>query len=391
MRNIQKLFITVFFGFCGIIGILTLDNDIAKSDIEKRELSVFPDLKLKRLVEDRYLNNITNAFSDQVQFRGAFVQNNFKFLHNILNQNYLNTTVVGKENYLFREPEIISDWSAYETELKKCAELINKEAKKVREMNPDCKFIYINYPRKDLVMQKYLPSTYPSSVNDYNKAISILKRNLSNDVIMIDAYEVFKRAGVQNECYYRSDHHVNEIGQQEIYEELMRVIQKYSKAKIPVYTLNDYNMREVMVAGSFDSQIGNILKNEKPKEFMISSFKKNISFVRYDNGKKKDSSLFKKQNDYLTYMGGDIRETLIKTQNKDLPTVLYTGSSYTNLLETLTVPSVGKMIAVDYRYGQKEKTLPKYIKKYNVDYCILVPNQSDQMFSYEALKTHLGK
>lgn len=391
MKNIQKLFIVLFFGFCGIIGILTLDNDTLKSDIEKRELTVFPDLKLRSLADEKYLNNITNAFSDQVQFREFFVKEYFSFLHNILNQNYMGTTVVGKDNYLFREPEIISDWAAYETELKKCAELINKEAAKVKAANPNCKFIYINYPRKDIVMRKYLPSTYSSSIEDYKRAVSYIKQNLSNDVILIDGYEVFKKSGKEDLCYYRSDHHVNEVGQQEIYKELMHVIQENFNSKVPIYTLNDYNMRNVMVSGSFDSQIGNVLLHQKPKESMITSFKKDISFVRYDNGKKKKSRLFEKQNDYLAYMGGDIRETVIKTQNKNLPTVLYTGSSYTNLLETLTVPSVGNMIAVDYRYGQKEKTLVKYIKKYNVDYCILVPNQSDQMFSYEAFKTHLGK
>ena len=255
IKKIQILFILLFFSFCSLIGILTLDNNVTKSEIENRNLTTFPDLQLKQIKDEAYLDQITNAFNDQLQYRGYFVKNYFNLLNKVGKQNYLGTTIIGKENYLFREPEIILDWDEYEKELIQYAELINKKANKVCKSHPGLKFIYINYPRKDIAMPKYLPEKYPYNINIYKKSLSTVKKHLSDKVILIDAYEVFKNSGLLNKCYYRSDHHVNEIGQQAIYAEVMKVI-KQEHSHVPIYTLDKYYMEKQNFVGVRSPIIG---------------------------------------------------------------------------------------------------------------------------------------
>lgn len=389
MKKIQIIFIAVFFGFCSVLGILTIDNNVYKSETENRNLTVFPKMQWEGIKSVEYLTQITDAFSDQLEYRSFFVQSYFKLLHNIGKQDYMGTTVVGKEQYLFREPELIQDWSSYQKDIEKYAGLINQQALKMKKDHPQLKFIYINYPRKDIAMSKYLPNWYPSGLNNYQRAISILKKNLSEDVIFIDGYDVFKKHGILNQCYYRSDHHVNEKGQLAIYQELAKYI-KREYPNTPVNTSQQYVWGEEQFVGSFDSQIGRILVNNKPKEKVIEAYKDKIDYVRYENGQKVETSLFENKKDYLRYMGGDKRETRIETDRDDLSNVLISGSSYTNSLEAISAGSVNRMLSVDYRYGQKDKSLEKYLKKYDIDYFVLVPNQSDKMFSIDALKIHLG-
>ena len=74
---------------------------------------------------------------------------------------------------------------------------------------------------------------------------------------------------------------------------------------------------------------------------------------------------------YNYYMGGDIAETVIKTNRPDLPRVLVVGDSFTNALESILYTSFDEMHSLDYRHYDGKNILD-YIADYQPDVVLYV-------------------
>ena len=84
-----------------------------------------------------------------------------------------------------------------------------------------------------------------------------------------------------------------------------------------------------------------------------------MPFTREDNGKPVASTVVNENfnNVYDYYMGGDIGETIIKTNRPGLPRVLVIGDSFTNPLEGILYTSCDEMRSLDYRHYDGENIL----------------------------------
>ncbi len=91
------------------------------------------------------------------------------------------------------------------------------------------------------------------------------------------------------------------------------------------------------------------------------------------------------------YMEGDSAYTKIITNNSNGKKILFVGSSYTNILEALAVPSYSEVLSIDYRHNKSKKSISDYVKENDIDYIVFVPSQSTNAFSISQIKTHLGK
>ena len=171
MKWIKILFIGCFVAFIGFTGLKTIAGKEAKSLTEGRSLTV-----------------------------------------NKLHMKYAGSVSIGKDNQLFEQPQVINDYAAFDREVKKLAKVVNREAAKITKNG--AKFLFINYPRKDVGAKQYLPSYYPDSTKDYQRYIRILRQELSDDVIFIDANELFQKYDGDGLLYYKTDHHVNANGSQ---------------------------------------------------------------------------------------------------------------------------------------------------------------------------------
>ena len=160
MKYVKGVFIACFMCFIALIGLNTVNNKNERSMTEGRALKQFPDLEYGRLLETKYLSAVSDAFSDQISGREWMIASYNDMMVNLLGQRWVGSIAIGKEKQLFQEPEVITDEEAYEREVIRCAEVINQEAAKVTKAGST--FIYINYPRKDVVETKYLPDFYLS-------------------------------------------------------------------------------------------------------------------------------------------------------------------------------------------------------------------------------------
>ena len=383
-RIIQIVFCMAVLFIIGIIGILTLLNNNKMSYKEGRKLKTFPRLTYKSIKNDTYFDDLTKAFADQLQFREQFI----KCYYMLNMQRYIGGVVEGTDNQLFLSPLIRRNEEHFKKRLK---EISKKEISNVAEevSNLGAKFIFLSIPRKDVAMNKYLPSSYISGVEDYIENLNIVKDNISKDVTLIDAYQIFNKNEVYD-VYYTTDHHLNIRGAYELFAELIKIINK-DGYNIKLNSLEDeYEVKSVVVNGSYNRKIGQKI-NADPEELILVPKNKIVSFKRWDNSELVNIKVFGEGNTYAdAYMGKDVAETVIKTNIKDAPNILYVGSSFTNVLEALSVYKFKTMVSIDYRHNKTGKSITDYVKEYDIDYVIFIPSQQNDALSVSIILQHLG-
>ena len=371
-KTVQKIFIITFLTIITFFMITTLLNNEKVSDVERRELNTFPKFKIENLVKKSYYDDLTSAFQDQLELRQYLIKGYFLFQF----QRYYGDAVKGKNNQLY-SAEQAKPSNDYYKNLKKQIENINTKNK---ELN--AKLIFLSIPRKDAYMTKELPKTYTSSINIYNKQVEITKQTLDSDITFINAYDVFKKSGIYN-CYYSNDHHTTPKCAYELYKEINKITNTKS------YNLEEeFKINKTVVNGAYNRQLGQTVKS-KPEDLYLTP-KKTINYTRYENDKLSNKKVYGKGNSYEdAYMEGDMAYTRIET-NKKGKNIMFVGSSYTNILEALSVPSYNRMLSIDYRHNKTGKSINYYVDKYNIDYVVFIPGQSSNSYSLDKIKLYLG-
>lgn len=371
-KTVQKIFIITFLTIITFFMITTLLNNEKVSDVERRKLNTFPKFKIENLVKKSYYDDLTSAFQDQLELRQYLIKGYFLFQF----QRYYGDAVKGKNNQLY-SAEQAKPSNDYYKNLKKQIENINTKNK---ELN--AKLIFLSIPRKDAYMTKELPKTYTSSINIYNKQVEITKQTLDSDITFINAYDVFKKSGIYN-CYYSNDHHTTPKCAYELYKEINEITNTKS------YNLEEeFKINKTVVNGAYNRQLGQTVKS-KPEDLYLTP-KKTINYTRYENDKLSNKKVYGKGNSYEdAYMEGDMAYTRIET-NKKGENIMFVGSSYTNILEALSVPSYNRMLSIDYRHNKTGKSINYYVDKYNIDYVVFIPGQSSNAYSLDKIKLYLG-
>ena len=382
-KIIQICFIVIFVAVISIIGILTLMNNETLSVKEGRKLTTFPDITLESVMQDNFYTEYTNAFADQLAFRQDLIK--WYYLLNL--QKYVGDVIKGKDNQLFLSPLIIENEQRYMTRL---ANVSKNEMSTVASevVENGSKFIFLSVPRKDVLMESFLPDTYVKGTEAYLKHIGVVKENVSEDVQVIDAYEILKEN--VEKPYYTTDHHMNIRGAYEIFKTIVNLVNT-DGYDIKLGSLEEeFTVKSQVINGSYNRKIGQSV-SVGAEELTIIYKNDNLEYTRKDNGKQTTTQVFGKDNTYASaYMGGDMAETVITTNNEDAPNILFVGSSYTNILEALSVCKFKTMVSIDYRDNTTGKSIADYVKEYDIDYTIFICAQQTDSLNISSIKQHLG-
>lgn len=385
-RIIQISFCLIFIVIISVMGILTIMNDNKISLKEGRELNLFPEITLENLARNSFYTDYTNAFADQLAFREDLIK-----MYYLLNlQKYTGDVVKGTEDQLFLSPLIIPNKENYIKDLKNAINNdMNNVAKQV--VKAGSKFIFISIPRKDVIMDKYLPDSYIRGTEDYLEYVEIIEQEKSSDVDFIDAYKLFKtNQDKYYDVFYQTDHHLNIRGAYYIFEQIISRVNEEGH-NIQIGKLEDeYTIQSRVINGSYNRKIGQSVAG-KNEELVLIPKNTNIQYTRQDNGEFVNTPIFGDGNTYaVAYMGKDYAETIIDTNNDDAPNILYVGTSYTNVLEALSVYKFNKMVSIDYRDNTTGKSIADYVKEYDIDYTIFICAQSTSSIAVSAMKEQLG-
>ena len=390
MKYIQIIFCTVVIAFLGIIGVCTLDNRIPSSEDEMRTYTMFPELDYKKLTDVNYLNQIGDAFTDQMEWRWNFVKGYFTLTKDVLHQSTVGDIVVGKEEVLFNKPLQIKNWKKYKKNVKKSAELINEAAREAAKYGT--KMIVIDAPRRDISLTKYTPSYYPDISEKYEECLKIQKETLDDSIEVIDVKELFEKNNPEgdNRFWYYNDHHINCRGGELVLSEIIKIVQK-DYPQVEQKTLDDYKIVKRQVYGALNRKIG-LTAKAPDEELNLIPDGWTMNYERWDEGERTDNPIFGEDtNTYsLSYMGNNYGETIVKTDKENLPSIYYCGSSFTNVLEAMSVPSFKNMYSTDLRFNDTDNTMIDYIKKFKPEYVVFISGQSTATFNHNHVLTHLG-
>lgn len=372
-NKIKKIFVTVFAIILLFFMIMTLSNNKRYSFAERRDLVTFPKLNIQSIISKDFYDRLTDAFSDQLALRKYLVKGYFLFNF----QRYYGDAVKGSNNQLYSPSQTIPNDSYYKN-LESVLQKVNKESEII-----NAKFIFLSIPRKDAYMRDDLPKNYNSSYDIYQKQVDVARKALNNEIIFIDAYDVFNENNIYN-CYYSNDHHITP----RCAYLLINEINKYTG--VDTYSLeNTFDIKQTIVNGAYNRQLGQTVKSIPEDLYIVPKI--SINYVRYENNKLSNKKVYGIGNSYEdAYMEGDNSYTKIVTNNKNNKRIMYVGSSYTNILEALSVPSYELVSSVDYRHNKTGKSINDYVIENNIDYVVFVPAQSNNAFSISRLKLHLG-
>ena len=119
------------------------------------------------------------------------------------------------------------------------------------------------------------------------------------------------------------------------------------------------------------------------EKLLTAAFREDIPFTRFDNGEEVAATVYAlpatdtEPLTYELYMGGDIAETVLRTDRLERPSALIFGDSFTNAVESLAYYSFDEMRSVDLRH-YKTQSISDYIAAYQPDVVICIRD-------YEAL------
>ena len=116
-----------------------------------------------------------------------------------------------------------------------------------------------------------------------------------------------------------------------------------------------------------------------------------LKYTRKDNGETTTVPIFGQGNTYASaYMGADYAETVVDTNNDNAPNVLFVGTSFTNILEALSVCKFNKVVGIDYRHNKTGKSVADYVKEHDIDYTVFICSLETDGLSPTLIKKHLG-
>jgi len=376
MKYIKISFIAIFICAISAFFILTIDNDKEVSELEKRTLQTFPEFSIEKLASEEYYNDLTTAFSDQLEFRDILVKGYYIFQF----QRYNGDVVIGENDELYAAYQRVDE--DYYEDLSTNAGYANEVAAEVIDAGAD--FTFLSIPRKDAIETENLPDSYISSEESYLKAVDILDEVLSDDIKFIDAYDVFK-ANDDVRAYYTTDHHITPRAAFMLYHEVLKA------CGMPDYQVEEhYDVEKTIINGSFNNQIGQSVKS-KPEELSMVPHEE-TAYERSEDGEKSNLAVFQSRNTYEdSYMEGDHAYTVIDTGRDHLPNIMYVGSSFTNIMEAVTIRDFNLMVSIDYRHNETGTSIAEYVKKHDIDHVIFIPSQSNDAFSKYKMREHLGK
>ena len=240
-------------------------------------------------------------------------------------------------------------------------------------------FLYAAVPSKFA----YDADLYPWYLNnreEYNREVTAaffaaLERY---EVPYLDIGEVWTKEDGAPRYLSAVDHHYTWDGCFSAYRAVMERLEEDGGRALSVLSEEDLEIRTAPnpFLGSYARMLCRKWRLDEP--FRYGVLREEIPFTRYnwENPEPAKAVLFSfpalwwEDLTFTAYMGGDIGETIIKTDRQELPSLLIFGDSYTNGLETLMYASFDEMRSLDLRH--REGDILAYIREYQPDYVVCV-------------------
>lgn len=384
MKKLSKLFcICAFVFFISITGISTIfSTKYNYSFYENRILAQFPEFSIESFISGKYFDQLGEYLSDQCEGREVLMKIHTFIDMNILKRPVVNNTVVGYDILLpFNNFETVNPLYV-EEKSEKNADNVAK-ARDITESYGG-KYYYVAVP----CQYAYFDYKYPDYLNNRdeftNTELVYTKKHMSDrNINYIDMGVVFDKMGSPDSMWSKTDNHYTINGAYVLYENIINTINNTTDFKLKLPENISFETLENPYLGSRNRKLFGMYDTDEKLEY--ADFGEDLIVSRINNGTNSLPTVYQmpeNNEEFITYnfyMGGDIGETIIKTERSELPSVLIYGDSFTNPLESLIYYSFNEMRSLDFRH-YNEKSLQEYISEYKPDIVICVRDYESMIY-----------
>ena len=360
------LFLGIFLLILFAVPVLTkLEPAASISSYENRALAQPPDLTAERVWEGKYFADWEAYLSDHVSGRDNWLRA-YTFLNaNLLGRVQVNGVLLGGDTLLPYEPTIYArpeDAGAMAADLAALARQLEEWGGQ---------FLYLGVPRQDSIFRDKFPAYLDNNARLLEELEESFFGALEEEGLeYIDFYPLLKAEPDPGVYYLKSDHHYNLLGAYYVYEAFISRLDQMGYTVPSLREGEDFRWK-VLDKPFYGSRNRRLYDTSLiTDQLLIYEPAEDLAFERYDYGSPAAPEVFvftdEDYVEYNIYMGGDIGETVIRTNRPELPSVLLFGDSFTNAFETFLYRSFDETRSLDLR-SYSAKTLPEYIEEYRPD------------------------
>ena len=381
------IFIIIFSLALAGISLFTLRNGSeTTSYFENRTLAKPPEWSSDAFWSGSYLNEWEGFFSDHAAWRADAIKIGTLWRLRVLRLPEVNQVVPSGGVLLHMYPYGEWDQKAPPEDCDAVADELLALKNHVEQNGGQ--FFYVGVPCQAAFFAELYPDYLEHGEQYLPKLHQAFAQALEQrGISYISIIDRFSQDGNPARYFTQTDHHYSLAGAFLTYQTILERINEVCGQSLPFHPRDEWEIRTLPnpFLGSRNRKLYGLYPNTDSFSYAI--LRQPIPFTRLDNGREVESTLVTLPEDaestvsYTAFMGGDIGETVIRTNRPELPRVLLFGDSYTNAVETLLYASCDEFRSLDLRY-YREKTLWEYIEEYRPDYVIDL--RDDSMFLGES-------
>jgi len=379
----NMLFLVVFLGFLAAVPIGTvLAEKSGTSYWENRALAGVPELTVEGVLDGSFFTKVESCFSDHVVGRDAIMALNTKI------ELAMGKPVVSGQ---VAEGDVLLDFHGYNTwDVGYQKNLALSVGQRIKELNDLVTgyggyFCYVGVPHQYC----YFSDRYPDYMDDRTWTMDNTRRVFGEamaelGVPFLDMMTVYDEMGRPAGLYSAVDHHFTYAGALVTYEKTLERVNADTGLNLTVLREGaGLEVKELpnRYLGSRNRELYDLWPTEEKAG--LSEVSPAIPFARFDNGGEVEPVLYALPQTaeeyvlYNLYMGGDVAETVIRTDRPELPNALIFGESFTNAVETVLWTAFNETRSLDLRHYSAQ-ALEEYVLMYQPDVVICL--RDDTMF-----------
>ena len=332
---------------------------------ENRALASAPQISMQSVWDGTLAQDAEAFYKDHIFARRLLLKLDTAIQMRVLRRAAVHDVVVG-DTVLLPAPGFSARLT--DGELARKAETIAGGLQSVRQAADEvgAQLLYALVPEQRTVFAGFYPDWMDNpgrqTMRNRRALLAALERA---EIPALDLTPVFAQREDILSCYSRVDHHYTLKGAYVTYQSVCEAFGLRAGEISIAETQSD-------LLGTYNRKLYDLSPVREAMQVVQTPFP---AYERLDNGAPSETPLVRVresgQSLYADYMGGDIAETIVRTNRPALPKILIVGDSFTNALEPLAVFDFGEMRSLDYRHFDGP-ALSDYIRAYQPDYVLIL-------------------
>ena len=332
---------------------------------ENRALATAPQVSMQSIWDGTLAQDAETFYKDHIFARRLLLKLDTAIQMQVLRRAVVHDVVVG-DTVLLPAPGFSARLS--DEALERKADTIAGGLQSVKQAADEvgAQLLFTIVPEQRTVYAEYYPDWMdnPGQQTKRNRQ-ALLAAMEQAEISTLDLTPVFAQREDLLSCYSRVDHHYTLKGAYLTYQSVCEAFGLRASEIAICETGSD-------LLGTYNRKLYDLSPVREAMQVVQTPFP---AYERLDNGDASDTPLIRVresgQSLYGDYMGGDIAETIVRTNRPALPRILIVGDSFTNALEPLAVFDFAEMRSLDYRHFDGP-ALSDYIRAYRPDYVLIL-------------------